>query len=453
MVPAFSRGVGGNNDGNNTVVEEAPVGRMVLPQFVSRHGTTGDYRYYRRPPKGIQAPAFVRHFGTRDIREVQQQYAQIHAEAQAYFRRLTSGQTLDDETVRTMGAMLAWYGRGDHQSPLRFREDFRALLDRHELGQTDLIAADRDAIAAKAHDIYLTLQTRNIVKQRESMARLVKRESELRKVTEVPASKSGLRLMAAYEQAWSIAEERPESSKAEYRRFVEGFIALNGDLDLRELTREHWSSWRSDCLQKYGPGWTSFKRFNGVKTVVNEAIRAGLLERRFHTGQDVTLKKPKNGKLRNEGWSDAEIKTLFTSEAFTLQDDAAAYWIPTIIALTGARLSEVADMQVRDVSKRHGMWTFYLACEGGKTEESRRIIPVPETVIDLGFLEYLRSRSKSARLFDATELLDDANRLMADREAFAHRIFTAKDMNVGAADRGCRHTNQCVERPNIRDRL
>ena len=52
-----------------------------LPQYVSRHGTTGAYRYYRRPPTGVAGRAFTRAFGSKDRKAVMQQYAAIHAEA------------------------------------------------------------------------------------------------------------------------------------------------------------------------------------------------------------------------------------------------------------------------------------------------------------------------------------------------------------------------------------
>jgi hypothetical protein len=48
-------------------------------------------------------------------------------------------------------------------------------------------------------------------------------------------------------------------------------------------------------------------------------------------------------------------------------------------------------MQVADVGQRHGLLTFYLARDGGKTEESRRIIPIPKTILDLGFNAYLKT--------------------------------------------------------------
>jgi hypothetical protein len=59
-----------------------------LPQYVSKHGTAGQYRYYRRLPKGVSGPAFVRSFSSKDRKTVSQLYAQVHGEAEAYFARL-----------------------------------------------------------------------------------------------------------------------------------------------------------------------------------------------------------------------------------------------------------------------------------------------------------------------------------------------------------------------------
>jgi hypothetical protein len=52
-----------------------------------------------------------------------------------------------------------------------------------------------------------------------------------------------------------------------------------------------------------------------------------------------------------------------------------------------------------------------------------------------------------------TKLLDDADRLVPDREASGHRILAFEDMDVSAADCGGGDADQGIERPNIRDRL
>jgi hypothetical protein len=117
------------------------------------------------------------------------------------------------------------------------------------------------------------------------------------------------------------------------KRYASDFIELNGDHAIKDLTREHWAKWRADCLKLYGANWTAFKRFTMMKTIVTEAIKAGLMERKFFEGQDVVMRKPERSRLRNEGWSDDELKTLFGSEVFRDPEaDPADYWIPVITA-------------------------------------------------------------------------------------------------------------------------
>src|SRR5260370_5470781 len=98
-------------------------------------------------------------------------------------------------------------------------------------------------------------------------------------------------VMDGYEQGWLPAGNRPNNTQVEIKRYVTEFTALNGDLDLKDFTREHRAAWRKDCLDKHGPSQTAFKRFSMIKTICNEAIRAGLFERKFFNGQDVTMKK------------------------------------------------------------------------------------------------------------------------------------------------------------------
>lgn len=217
----------------------------------------------------------------------------------------------------------------------------------------------------------------------------------------VPAPANAFTLKNAYDQAWKPPKNRGANTVVEIGRYVDEFMALNGALDLKDYTREHWAAWRKDCLDKHGRGPTAFKRFSMMKTVCKETIRAGLggFERKHFTGMDMTMRKTKPKKLRNEGWLHEELETGFGSDYLRNPKSNADYWIAVIVALTGARLSEVTGMQVPDVAERHGMWTFYVAKKHGKTD-SRRIIPIPKQIVDLGFMQYLAIRPKKGPLFE-----------------------------------------------------
>lgn len=80
-------------------------------------------------------------------------------------------------------------------------------------------------------------------------------------------------------------------------------------------------------------------------------------------------------------------------------------WGPLIGLYTGARLNEICQIELADIKEDAGIWYFDINDEGDekhlKTTASRRIVPVHDQLIALGFLEYveaLRARGQT-RLF------------------------------------------------------
>ncbi|MGY4749813.1 DUF6538 domain-containing protein [Pannonibacter sp. Q-1] len=74
------------------------------------------------------------------------------------------------------------------------------------------------------------------------------------------------------------------------------------------------------------------------------------------------------------------------------------YWIPLIMLYSGARPGEIAQLGLSDVREEQQTWIFDItetADAGGgevkrlKTDGSRRVVPVHQELIGLGFLDYL----------------------------------------------------------------
>ncbi|QCO66978.2 site-specific integrase [Luteimonas yindakuii] len=69
------------------------------------------------------------------------------------------------------------------------------------------------------------------------------------------------------------------------------------------------------------------------------------------------------------------------------------YWIPRILAYTGCRLGEAAQLQKRDVREEHGVWFFDINEDAPgkqlKTDSSARQVPVHRRLIELGLLEFV----------------------------------------------------------------
>jgi len=82
------------------------------------------------------------------------------------------------------------------------------------------------------------------------------------------------------------------------------------------------------------------------------------------------------------------------------------YWIPLVAMFTGARLGEIAQLNVADVRQLHDAWVFHITTEGDgdkstKTAGSERVVPVHPKLIEIGFIEHVESRKEKgqARLF------------------------------------------------------
>lgn len=80
------------------------------------------------------------------------------------------------------------------------------------------------------------------------------------------------------------------------------------------------------------------------------------------------------------------------------------YWVTTLIAYTGARLEEIAQLRKQDVTRVGDTWVIRITGEAGsvKNEASEREVPIHSAVIAKGFLEYLDG-VPGERLFASSE--------------------------------------------------
>lgn len=134
-------------------------------------------------------------------------------------------------------------------------------------------------------------------------------------------------------------------------------------------------------------------------------------------------KLKKNGTGRRPPFSDEQVKKIFGSPLFTgferdgrewqagdCKADDWRYWIPLVCLFTGARIGEIAQLFIDDI-KRTKPGFDYIAInhnpERNQTTKSghSRAMPIHSQLIQLGFLDYVKSRLKTrngkgdARLF------------------------------------------------------
>ncbi len=106
----------------------------------------------------------------------------------------------------------------------------------------------------------------------------------------------------------------------------------------------------------------------------------------------------------NEGFEPHEIEAIFSLGVFTRGDrprggkGEACFWLPLLLATSGARPEEIAQLMVGDIRNEGGRWLLTITGDGIhphkgprrlKNTASERTFPLPGLVLDLGFLDYL----------------------------------------------------------------
>ena len=73
------------------------------------------------------------------------------------------------------------------------------------------------------------------------------------------------------------------------------------------------------------------------------------------------------GKVRDKRhpFDDGELKSLAAVITAERDKRPARYWVPTLLAYTGARLEEIAQLRVRDVITQDGITCVHIMDEAG----------------------------------------------------------------------------------------
>lgn len=130
--------------------------------------------------------------------------------------------------------------------------------------------------------------------------------------------------------------------------------------------------------------------------------------------EGITVKRKKRmASEERPRWTREQLVRLFKHKSFTnptvqhrtgqsYQQQLEEYWIPLILLHSGARNSEVCQLDTRDIKKVDSLWCFDINDSGKgkrlKSASSKRIIPIHPKLIELGFLDYVEQRRNNSRL-------------------------------------------------------
>ena len=123
----------------------------------------------------------------------------------------------------------------------------------------------------------------------------------------------------------------------------------------------------------------------------------------------VVKKTTRQNEERNQ-FTDEDLSKLFNSNDYKTgqHNESFKFWVPLIALLSGARLNEICQLHVCDIKDVDGIPVFdFNEDDDQKTRKSlkkpfhKRQFPIHPTLIKLGILDFVktRSESKEARLF------------------------------------------------------
>ncbi len=252
------------------------------------------------------------------------------------------------------------------------------------------------------------------------------------------------------------------------------------DTDNAQIVNQEMARHLKNVLSNLPPYFNQVKRFNGVPIeeivkmnhqkkmslkTINKYINliSGLYIWAIDQGYDVqnpfkgkSLPVHKTKQKKRLPFTQKDLETIFSAPRFSEGKfkKVHEYWVPLIALFSGARLEEICQLHVSDITQMGGIWVINITDEQDgtdaeqksiKTSAGKRSVPLHPRLIDCGFLIYLDSlkKRKEKRLFPELKR-DNRGKLSANASkrfrTFLKRINVKKEGGDGKCFHSFRHT-------------
>lgn len=194
------------------------------------------------------------------------------------------------------------------------------------------------------------------------------------------------------------------STYESYRHAFEGLSAFLKHNDARQVTpedvvrfKDHRLSVPNERTGRVASAKTvKHSDLTAFKTVFAWAVDNFRLEANPAVG--ITLKLAKPQKTRPRWFFEEEAQAILChalayrpGEQEQANTAAAKRWVPWLMAFTGARVGELAQLRRQDVTRRGELWVLCITPEAGtvKTNEAREVVLHPQ-LVEQGFPAFVQ---------------------------------------------------------------
>lgn len=185
-----------------------------------------------------------------------------------------------------------------------------------------------------------------------------------------------------------------ENTIKKYQRGCREFAAHRGSTDLPTVTAKEVDSWKHAMLQEAVlSNNTIGQRLVNMKTVLEWADDHSLGEL-FPKGNPAqSVRSPKKAPKDSSEMTLRIDEAVAVLKASRLETKPELRWAPWLMAYSGARVEEIAQLAREDFFPMEGQWFYRLTTRGLrtlKTDNGIRRVPIHPDIMEEGFMDFVK---------------------------------------------------------------
>ncbi len=190
-----------------------------------------------------------------------------------------------------------------------------------------------------------------------------------------------------------LAEKQHDNAKRtlyEKGLLFDEFKGLLGDLEVNLFDKPTLVQWKNHEMNKGAGASRINKRLGYLNDFFNWCIGNGHSQHQASPVAGLLISTKGKLKKKQEHWksfSDDDLKAIFCAGYVRAMPKPDHYWVPLIALYTGARLNEIAGLPIDQIRIIDGVHALEIT--DTKTSKVGRVVPVHQTLIDLGFWDYV----------------------------------------------------------------
>ena len=194
-----------------------------------------------------------------------------------------------------------------------------------------------------------------------------------------------------------VLKEFREKTWTDYKGSVNKFIQYSDKSDVRDIEKADVRKWRDHMrdVEKLDPVTINRRRIAALSSVLNHAVKEYDLKENVAKGLQVSQKQkiPVNRSLTPDDARKILAATFKGSKRdYSVPHKRAIFWLPWIMAYTGLRAGEVAQLQGRSIKEENGIHFILVTPDDGSTKGDRAWhVGIHRHLIELGILDMVKS--------------------------------------------------------------